>query len=227
VPVSWAVDRGDGPHGLGVDVVVPAASTIKLLIALAAFRALDEGRLSPRQHLVPQLAGDGALLDHLPGLEPTPAQAVTLMLAVSDNAATNALIDVLGAEAVNAEAKRLGLTASILRRRMLDWDAAAAGSENLTSAGDLARLCRHLARPGQERVQAALAASEHRDVLGEVVPAEALLGLKRGFSDRANHDCGIVELAGERIGLAVCSSPPAAPDALRRAAREALSAAGG
>jgi beta-lactamase class A len=222
VAVTWAVDRGDGPEGVGWDVVVPAASTIKIVIALALFRALDEGRVDGRTPLVAPIAGDGALLDHLPGFDPTPRQAVTLMLAVSDNAATNALIALLGYDAVNDEAARLGLGSTVLRRRMLDLDSIAAGVDNTTSAGDLARVCHLLAAPANAPILSGLAATEHRDVLGEVAPQDVLVGVKRGFNDQANHDCGLVRTAHGAVGLAVCSSPPASPDALRRAAREAL-----
>jgi beta-lactamase class A len=226
VAVTWAVDSGDGPEGVGCDVIVPAASTIKIVIALALFRALDEGRVDGRATLVVPIAGDGALLDHLPGFDPTPRQAVTLMLAVSDNAATNALIELLGYDAVNDEAARLGLTSTVLRRRMLDVDAIAAGVDNVTSAGDLARVCHLLAAPGNAPVLSGLAATEHRDLLGEVAPRDVLVGVKRGFNDQANHDCGLVRTPHGAVGLAVCSSPPASPDALRRAAREALAIAG-
>jgi beta-lactamase class A len=232
VPISWAVDRGAGPVGVGVDVVVPAASTIKVLIALALWREIGEGRLDETVSLAVPVVGDGSLLDHLPGFQPTLAQLSTLMLAVSDNAATNALLALLGDAAIAAEARRLGLTATAVRRPMLDAEAVRAGRDNVTSAGDLARLCRALGEPALVprraawRVLAGLAASEHRDVLGEVAPEGTLLGLKRGFNDQASLDCGLVELRGGAAGVAVCSAPPAAPDALRRAAREALSAAG-
>ena len=44
------------------------------------------------------------------------------MLSVSDNDATNAIIDRLGMPAVNAVADRLGLRHTALRRRMLDFE---------------------------------------------------------------------------------------------------------
>ena len=134
----------------------------------------------------------------------------------------------LGFEAVNTEAERLGLQATRVAREMQDADAIAAGQDNLTSAGDLAHACRALADPGLVprrvawRVLDGLRASEHLDILGEICPADRLLACKRGFNDRASHDCGLVETESGPVGVAVCSSPPAAPDALREAARRAL-----
>ena len=230
--VSWAVEWGDGRAGVDADRIVPAASTIKVLLALAAGRRFADGRLDPGEVVAAiPVAGDGALLDALPGLRPRLDHLVTLALAVSDNAATNVLLDRIGLDEVTAEGQELGLRHTRVSRRMLNWDAAAAGRDNLTTAADLARLLRALvdgtvpdavAAP----VLTALGASQHLDILGEIVPADAFLGNKRGFTDAANHDCGLVAADAGPIAVAVCSSPPASPDALRAAARAGLSRGG-
>jgi beta-lactamase class A len=227
--VTWAVDRGRGPVGPGADVQVAAASTIKIVVATCLWGEVERGGLDADAPAPPvPVVGDGALLDVLPGLELTLAHLCTLMLAVSDNAATNALLELLGIEAVNAEAERLGLQATRVARAMHDADAIAAGRDNLTSAGDLAHACRVLADPLQVsrrvawRVLEGLRASQHLDILGEICPPDRLLACKRGFNERASHDCGLVETQSGPVGVAVCSSPPAAPDALREAARRAL-----
>jgi beta-lactamase class A len=232
VSITWAVDWGDGRDGVEADRVVPAASTIKVLLAVAAGRRFADGSLDPGEVVaaVP-IAGDGALLDALPGLRPRLDHLVTLALAVSDNSATNVLLDRIGLEEVTAEGEELGLRHTRVSRRMLDWDAAGAGRDNLTTAADLTRLLRALvdgtvpdalAAP----VLSALRASQHLDILGEVVPAASYMGNKRGFTDAANHDCGLVAADAGPIAVAVCSSPPASPDALRAAARAALSPGG-
>jgi beta-lactamase class A len=232
VSVSWAVDWGDGRAGVDADRVVPAASTIKVLLAVATGRRFADGRLDPGEVVaeVPR-AGDGALLDALPGLHPRLDHLVTLALAVSDNAATNVLLDRIGLDDVTAEGQALGLRHTRVSRRMLNWDAAGAGRDNLTTAADLARLLRALVDGTVPAVVAApvltaLRASQHLDILGEVVPAAAYLGNKRGFTDAANHDCGLVGTDARPMAVAVCSSPPASPEALRAAARTALSRGG-
>jgi len=216
-----------------MDVQVAAASTIKLVVATCLWGEVARGRLDADAS-APTLpvVGDGALLDVLPGIEPTLAHLCTLMLAVSDNAATNALLDLLGLDAVNAEAARLGLRSTRIVRAMHDLDAIAGGRDNRTSAGDLARACRALAdeslvpRRTAWRVLEGLRASQHLDVIGEVCPAGRLLACKRGFNDQASHDCALVESREGPVGVAVCSSPPAASDALREAARRALATVG-
>ena len=54
------------------------------------------------------------------------------MLAVSDNAATNALIEIVGMTRVNDLAARLGLARTVLRRTMMDVEAAERGDDNTT-----------------------------------------------------------------------------------------------
>ena len=67
------------------------------------------------------------------------------MTALSDNTATNVILDLLGLDAVNRYATRvLGLRHTVCRRKMLDAAAAAAGRDNRTSATDQCRLYRQL-----------------------------------------------------------------------------------
>ena len=80
----------------------------------------------------------------VPGFDPATEFALAdldlLMLSVSDNDATNAIIDRVGMDAVNAVGARLELRHTALRRRMMDFTAARSGRDNTTCAGDLAAL---------------------------------------------------------------------------------------
>lgn len=122
----------------------PSASVIKLLIAWEAFRQAEAGlvhlgeTVSVRPEAV--VGGTGVLGTLTPGISLTWLDMVALMLVVSDNTATNLLIDRLGFEAINATASSLGLTQTVLGRKMMDFAARAAGRENYMSAADAARL---------------------------------------------------------------------------------------
>ena len=59
------------------------------------------------------------------------------MLAVSDNTATNLLIDYLGMDKINTSIKALGTRETILGRKMLDSAARLAGRDNFTCAADV------------------------------------------------------------------------------------------
>ena len=132
---------------LDADASFPSASIIKLPILWTFFRAVDQGELDPAERwmLAPEavVEGTGVLRFLDVGLRPTLLDLATLMVIVSDNTATNALIDRLTIERVNADLAALGLAHTALRRRMFDFEARARGLDNVTTPRDMARLlCR-------------------------------------------------------------------------------------
>ena len=71
------------------------------------------------------------------GLNITLRDCATLMIILSDNTATNLLIDYLGIEKINNEIRRLGMQKTALQRKMMDAEAKARGLDNFTSAQDV------------------------------------------------------------------------------------------
>jgi beta-lactamase class A len=69
-----------------------------------------------------------------------------LMMAYSDNEATNLLIRRVGRDAVNRRLDALALGQTRLRREMMDLDAARRGDENVSTPRELARLAALVAR---------------------------------------------------------------------------------
>ena len=63
-----------------------------------------------------------------------------LMLGVSDNTASNFLIELVGMGEINETLTRMGLKQTKLARRFMDFAARDAGRDNVTSAGDMADL---------------------------------------------------------------------------------------
>jgi beta-lactamase class A len=202
--ISWAwVDPAtdEEAHEDG-ERVVPAASTIKLFVASAFWRSpLDPAE--PVEHVPP--AGSAGVAEYLsPGARLTLADLALLMLAVSDNAATNVLLDRLGFEAVAAEIGRLGLERTAVRRRMMT-----AGPENETCALDLARgLARILDEP---RIPAALELALDSQ-LRYHLPPDVRVGAKTGELEAVFHEVALLDDGERRLVTAVCSSPPARPD---------------
>lgn len=68
----------------------------------------------------------------------------TMMVAVSDNSATNVLIDRVGMENVNAFLDSLGLHNTRLRRKMMDIKAAGEGRENVSTPNEMSKLLQSL-----------------------------------------------------------------------------------
>lgn len=90
----------------------PTASSIKVFVlhTLFAKAAAGELSLSERRALpLGRTLGSGVLLHLDPGLEPTLRDLATLMMMVSDNLATNLLIDELSLDVINRHIRGVGL----------------------------------------------------------------------------------------------------------------------
>ncbi len=126
-----------------------AASVIKLPIMVEVFRQAAAGRFALGDRRVlraeDQVGGSGVLQDLSPGLKLPVIDLVTLMITVSDNTATNMLIDLVGSENVNRTMADLGLTGSRLYNKLQVVPAQRAGTNTITAA-DMALLLEHIAR---------------------------------------------------------------------------------
>jgi beta-lactamase class A len=160
-PVSVSVGADDGwvwQHD--AERVVPAASTIKVPVLLAVLRLVEQGRLHLADSVPlpagPDRVGGAGPLSLLPSVTHLPLlEALRLMVAVSDNDASNAVLDharlleqpgesggSLGVldDPVGELLAAAGTRHTGLRRRFMDLEAAAAGRQNETCAADLAAL---------------------------------------------------------------------------------------
>ena len=134
-------DLTDGrTYYLDADQVMPTASMIKIAVLAELFR---QNKLDQRYVVDAKdgLAGDDILTRLTPGTTSlTWRDVAVLMVAISDNSATNVLIDRLGMSAINRTLDSLGLKATRLNRRMLDLDAARAGRENVATPHEMVDL---------------------------------------------------------------------------------------
>jgi beta-lactamase class A len=185
---------------LRADHPFTAASLIKLPILATA---LDSGLpLGARLPVRPAVPGSGVLA-YLADVEDMSVRdLLTLMIAVSDNTATNLLIDRIGMDQVNAWCARLGLTATVLARRMMDAEARERGQENRMSAADVASVLTRLAT--SPFAVTALEAQQLNDRLPRHLPPAFRLVHKTGELPGVRHDAGIVyPPSGAPVVLAV------------------------
>jgi beta-lactamase class A len=99
------------------------ASTVKVAIMAAVLDRAGGGSIDLDRRVevrVTDLVGGSGVLSVLrPGLRPTVADLMTLMIVVSDNTATNLLIDLVGGvEAVNQTVTALGFGEIVLGQRL-------------------------------------------------------------------------------------------------------------
>lgn len=118
-------------YSLGGNEQVPTASTIKVTVMIEAFARVAEGKAKWTDELVltkeKKVGGAGILQEFADGLRLTLRDGVTLMMVLSDNTATNLVIDVLTADAVNARMESLGLKDTRLMRRVFGGGESAEG----------------------------------------------------------------------------------------------------
>lgn len=109
-------------YDFGGDEPVRTASTIKVAVMVEAFARVAEGKAKWSDELVlskaARYAGSGVLQDMTDGLRLTLRDAVTLMMTVSDNTATNMVLDHLTTDAVNARMESLGFKQTRIMRRV-------------------------------------------------------------------------------------------------------------
>ena len=162
--VAETADRIDGVMGVAIldltdgrillhnaDRVFPTASSIKIAILLELYRqdqeahsgAKEKSQLDDNYTFDPKdLVEDSRIMAGLtPGVtRVTNRDLAQFMVAVSDNAAANILIDRVGKDNVNAMLHGLGLSKTMLRRKMIDIAAARRGDENVATPQEMARL---------------------------------------------------------------------------------------
>jgi beta-lactamase class A len=136
---------------LRADEVLPTASSIKIAILAELYRQAQQGKLKLSDLYTLQssdmVGGSGITSVLTPGVTRLTLRDVAgLMISVSDNSATNVIIDRVGIENVNALLDSLGLTHTRLRRKMMDLKAAGEGRENIATPREMMMLLEDLYR---------------------------------------------------------------------------------
>ena len=139
-------DLNTGDHFfLHEDEVFAQASSIKITVLANLYLQAQQGKLKLTDLYTVQasdLVADSYIMNGLtPGVtRVTLRDLATMMVAVSDNSATNVLIDRVGMPNVNAMLDSLGLAHTRLRRKMMDLEAAKQGRENISTPREMMTL---------------------------------------------------------------------------------------
>jgi beta-lactamase class A len=215
---------GEEVH-LGSDVVLPTASVIKLPILVELHLRAEAGTVDLRRRLSltreDLRGGSGVLKELEPGLDLTVRDAARLMIVLSDNTATNLVLDCLGGtDGVNRTMDSLGLDTIRLWNR-IDFEVIGDDVRRLgeSSPRHMCQLVTMLAegRVGghvDATVEEVLSAQQYLDQVPrylEVTPYAADLGetsvitvaCKTGFFTGTRVDAGIVRFPStdERDGF--------------------------
>jgi beta-lactamase class A len=196
--------------------IVSAASTIKVAILVALHREGDAGRLDLHQpwRIEPTavVGGSGILASLLPGLSLPLVDLAYLMIAISDNTASNVLLDLIGLEQMRVTIGELGLTRTELNRRFLGRLPDPGQPDNVTSAADMATLLAAIATDQAAsatscaRMRHLLGLQQNRQRLGRRLPAHVGFAGKSGSLPGLVHDTGILTTAAGPLVVAVLTT---------------------
>src|ERR1041384_2778709 len=126
------LDTGE-TYALNADERVRTASTIKIAVMIEAFARVTEGKIKWTDEVVltkeKKVSGSGILSELSDGLQLTLRDAVNLMMILSDNTATNLVLDLLTTDAVNARMESLGFKQIKIMRKVGSGGESAAGKD--------------------------------------------------------------------------------------------------
>src|ERR1051326_4976705 len=186
-------------HG---DEIMPQASSIKIAVLADLYLQAQQGKLKlTDEYMVRKedlVDGSDIMLGLTPGVTRlTLRDLATMMVAVSDNSATNILIGRVGMENVNAMVDGLGLHATRLRRQMMDLKAAGEGRENVSTPREMMTLLETIYR-GKLLNKEMMAdfirvLSTHKESsLLQGLPDDAVAASKPGELEGVRNDSGII-----------------------------------
>ena len=218
------------------DRVFPTASSIKIAVLLELYRqdqearagAKGKARLDDIYTFDPKdLVEDSQIMAGLTAgvTRVTNRDLAQFVVAVSDNAATNVLIDRVGMQNVNATLRSLGLTKTMLRRKMIDIAAARRGDENVSTPQEMTRLLemiykgKALNKELTDQLIKQLKTLKKDNYLSYELPADVELADKPGSLDGVRNDVGIIFAQNRPFAIAVMT----AYDRDEKAAERAIS----
>jgi beta-lactamase class A len=214
---------------IGADTKVRTASTIKLpiLCTLESLIAAGKVRWDERIVLKPEdkVSGSGVLGDLADGTDLTVRNLATLMIIVSDNTATNLILDRITADAVNDYLDTIGLPQTRSNRKVrgdgaklaapTGWSKAGLLEENkryglgVSTPREMVRLLEQLhqgkivSADVSKDILGILEQQKIKDGIGRHLPDDIHLASKSGSLDALRSDVGIVYTKGGPIAMAI------------------------
>ncbi len=210
-------DLATGDHYfLHEDEVFAQASSIKITVLADLYLQVQQGKLKLTDPYTVQSADLVPDSDIMGGLTPgvtrlTLRDLATMMVAVSDNSATNVLIDRVGMQNVNAVLDSLGLTHTRLRRKMMDLQAAKEGRENISTPREMMTLLDAIYHGKVLNKDSTadffqMLSTNNSSFIPRDLPADLKIANKPGELEAVRNDSGIVFVEGRPYVICVMTA---------------------
>jgi beta-lactamase class A len=219
------LDSGE-TYALAADERVKTASTIKIAVMIEAFARVSEGKVKWTDDLVStkekRVSGSGILSELSDGLHLTLRDAVNLMMLVSDNTATNLVLDVLTTDAVNARMDSMGIKNIRILRKVGSGGDSVAGKDpankrfglGFSTMRDMVTVMEKLERgevinaaASKEMIEL-MKREQDRNAIGRSLP-DLPMASKYGALDHLRSAIGIIYSKNGRIAMAItCDEMP-------------------
>jgi len=220
--------------GVNDRLVFPQGSAIKIPILIELYRRVDQGELRLGDRLAVRAAdqvGGSGLLRYFSdgGSELSLGDLAIAMIVLSDNTATNLLIDRLGLERVSQTMASLDAPETRLRRRMIRPEDSASGNENVSTPREAADLMVRIATcrlpmsaehcAGVRKILEIPKAGPFRDAIPDAIP----VAWKPGGIEGVQTAWGLVPVPGAPYAISVMVNY--GPDDISATIREVSAAA--
>ncbi|MDQ3061928.1 MAG: class A beta-lactamase-related serine hydrolase [Acidobacteriota bacterium] len=208
-------------YALRADEQVRTASTIKLPIMTETFHQIAQGKINWADEIVltkeKKQGGSGILFEFSDNTKLDLKTAVNLMIVVSDNTATNLVLDKVGTDNVNDFMDALGLKQTRSLRKVFGGGEARVNSDarlklfglGVSSPRDMVKLLEMLengevvSREASAEMLAILKRQQLKDGIGRGLPDTIPSASKSGALDRLRSDVGIIYTRRGRIAMAI------------------------
>ncbi len=214
-------------YTLAGDERVRTASTIKLAIMCEAFARVAAGQATWADELIltdkKKAGGSGILFEFHDGLRLTLRDALHLMIVVSDNTATNLMLDALTTDAVNARMDALGFKQTRVLRKVFGGGVSKAGNEpalkpyglGVTTPHEMVTLLEKLQRgeivnaAASKEMLAIMQRQQNHGGIGRTLNGSTPIASKHGALDQLRSDVGIIYTKRGPIAMAItCDDMP-------------------
>ncbi len=210
-----AVDLTSGESiGINADLIFTQASAIKIPILMEVYKQAHEKKfaLSDIRPLSASntVAGSGILNAMADPVNLSIRNFCMLMIGLSDNSATNTLIELVGMKNVSNTMQSLGFGNTRLQRKMIDQQASLRNEENISTPAEAVKIMRLLYegkfidKTTSEEVLSILKKNPvENSKIASGVPANVKLAFKTGGMGGVSTEWAIVYLQNRPYALAI------------------------